>query len=246
MKTIDFSYFIERYNAGEMNETEKIWFEKELQGNKLLREEVALRRKTDAVLQDLDTIRLRSKLMEIEKSRAEKQKVVKPWGNSLKYAAVLTAFILVGSLFLLNNRKLSSDELLEKYYEPYEAPAPLRSKKTFVNQDYITAVEYFNVHDYRKAALYFSKVVENDPRYMESTLLYGVSNFEEKNYPEAEHSFAKVIDDDNNLFIEDAQWYLALCYLKTGEQEKASRQFTSIKNSESIYSKKAKKILRNI
>ena len=33
MKTIDFSYFIERYNAGEMNDDEKQWFRKELEGN---------------------------------------------------------------------------------------------------------------------------------------------------------------------------------------------------------------------
>ena len=37
MKTIDFSYFIERYNAGEMSESEKQWFLKELEGNEKLR-----------------------------------------------------------------------------------------------------------------------------------------------------------------------------------------------------------------
>ena len=36
MKTIDFSYFIERYNAGEMSDAEKLWFEKELEGDKNL------------------------------------------------------------------------------------------------------------------------------------------------------------------------------------------------------------------
>ena len=30
MKTIDFSYFIERYNAGEMSEAEKLWFRRKL------------------------------------------------------------------------------------------------------------------------------------------------------------------------------------------------------------------------
>ena len=30
MKTIDFSYFIERYNAGEMDDAEKEWFRNEL------------------------------------------------------------------------------------------------------------------------------------------------------------------------------------------------------------------------
>jgi hypothetical protein len=37
MKTIDFSYFIERYNAGEMSSDEEQWFNKELIGNDMLR-----------------------------------------------------------------------------------------------------------------------------------------------------------------------------------------------------------------
>jgi hypothetical protein len=36
MKTIDFSYFIESFNAGEMNQAEKVWFLKELNGNESL------------------------------------------------------------------------------------------------------------------------------------------------------------------------------------------------------------------
>jgi len=40
MKTIDFSYFIERYNTGEMDTMEKKWFIKELEGNKALQKEV--------------------------------------------------------------------------------------------------------------------------------------------------------------------------------------------------------------
>jgi len=37
MKTIDFSYFIERYNANEMSDAERTWFRKELDGNDQLR-----------------------------------------------------------------------------------------------------------------------------------------------------------------------------------------------------------------
>ena len=45
MKTIDFSHFIEKYIAGEMGEDERNWFEKELEGNDNLRNEVDLRKK---------------------------------------------------------------------------------------------------------------------------------------------------------------------------------------------------------
>ncbi|MFO7619772.1 MAG: tetratricopeptide repeat protein, partial [Bacteroidales bacterium] len=101
-------------------------------------------------------------------------------------------------------------------------------------------------HDYRRAAVYFSKVLENNPKDMESTLLQGVSNFEISNYPESKQLFTSVIDDNNNLFIEDARWYLALCYFRTDEEMKAIGQLQEIKKSSSIYKSDAKKILRKI
>ena len=78
MKTIDFSYFIERYNAGEMDEAEKEWFRKELQKNEMLRKEVELRSRTDAVLKNHDLMKLRSKLNAIEKQRREPVPLKKP------------------------------------------------------------------------------------------------------------------------------------------------------------------------
>ncbi len=60
-------------------------------------------------------------------------------------------------------------------------------------------------------------------------MMTGISKFEEENYPEAKVSFTKVIDNKDNLFFEDAQWYLALCYLKTGEKDKAVNSLSVIK-----------------
>jgi hypothetical protein len=74
MKTIDFSYFIERYNAGEMSESEKQWFLKELEGNEKLRNEVNLRKRTDEILKNQNVMSLRNKLSEIENRRKEIQR----------------------------------------------------------------------------------------------------------------------------------------------------------------------------
>lgn len=247
MKTIDFSYFIERYNAGEMTETEKIWFQKELDGNKKLLEEVLLRKKTDMVIKDHGVIQLRNKLSEIEKTRTVYGSVNKRGKNfPLKYAALLAGLILAGSLYMISNRNLTNDEIVSRFYRPYEGISNVRSQQTVANADYSRAVDYYNIHDYRNAALYFSKVLSDDPKYIESTMFYGVSNYEEKNFPEAEISFRRVIDNDENLYLEDAQWYLALCYMKTNETERAVSQLSLISKSESIYSRDAGKILRRL
>jgi tetratricopeptide (TPR) repeat protein len=247
MKTIDFSYFIERYNADEMNEAEKQWFRKELEGNCKLREEVELRSKTDMVLNDQAAFLLRNKLRDIERKRSEAITSKHDGKHSaLKYAAVVTLFIVLGSLFMLNRRNLPDNEIFDRYYKPYEGISASRSLESKANSDYLTAMDYYKIHDYSNAALYFTKALRSNPMDMESTMFNGVSNFEEKNYPVAKQSFNKVIDNNDNYFIEDAQWYLAWCYIQTNEPALAVEQLNMIKNSESIYRKDARKILKRI
>ena len=247
MKTGDYSYFSERYLAGEMNEAEKEWFRNELGRNEKLREEIALRQKINSALRNHEVIQLRSKLAVIGKKKAEEQAAKKPRKNgAFTRAAIFTGLILCGSLALMNSRNMTTEEVFERYYKTYDVTTPLRSVTDAGNSDYSTALEYFNISDYRNAAYYFSKVLSNDPRHMESVMMTGISKFEEENYPEASVSFTKVIDNKDNLFFEDAQWYLALCYLKTGEKAKAVNSLSVIKQSESIYSRNARKILRKI
>jgi tetratricopeptide (TPR) repeat protein len=247
MKTIDFSYFIERYNAGEMDVAEKQWFTKELSDNEKLRKEVELRSKTDTVLKNQDLMNLRNKLNAIEKQREEPVPVRKSTrAVNIKYAAVIAGFIIIGSIALLTNRKLSNDEILDQYYKPYEAASASRSGELVENTDYTYALDYYKIRDYRTAAIYFNKVLENDPGNMQSELLNGISNFEIQNYPEAKGSFSRVIANHNNYYIDHAQWYLALCYIKTEEKLKAIEQLAIIEKSKTIYRKDARKILKSL
>jgi tetratricopeptide (TPR) repeat protein len=248
MKTIDFSHFIERYIAGEMGEDEKLWFGKELENNENLRKEIDLRKKTDLVLKNREMITLRNKLSEIEKRRKDADvtisKPVRP--VYLRYAALITALAVIGSVIFFTGQNTGSDEVIGRIYKGYEPPASQRSGQSAANADFTLALEFYNTNDYENAARFFSKVVESNPKDMQSVLLKGVSNFEDQKYPEAKISFTTVIDDNNNLYIETARWYLALCYIKTNEKEKAVSQLQSITNDNGIYSKDARKILRKL
>jgi hypothetical protein len=247
MKTIDFSYFIEKFNAGEMDDAEKQWFQKELKGNSNLRDEVKLREKTEMVLTDYSSLQLRNKLRVIEKQRAEAVPSRNRRRQSpIRYAAVITAFILLGSLLLFSGKNLTADEILDRFHKPYEGIAASRSAESITDDNYKAALDYYSIHDYSTAALFFNKVLEKNPGDMESTMLYGVSNFEENNFPVAEQSFTSIVVNNDNYYIEDAQWYLALCYIKTNEQTKAVDQLIMIRNSGNIYSKDARKVLRRI
>ncbi len=248
MKTIDFSHFIERYIAGEMGEDERQWFEMELEGNKSLKSEIDLRKKTDLILKNQDVLSLRNKLAVLEKKRKEKEVIPQKSRRPvyIQYAAVITALVILGSAVIFTGRQKSGDEILNGYYKAYEPPASQRSGLTNENADFQLALEFYNTSDFANAALFFNKVVKSNPKDMQSVLLSGVSNFEDKQYPEAKKSFTTVIDDNNNLFIETARWYLALCYVKTNETNKAVVQLQTLTEDGGLYSKNARKILRKI
>jgi len=247
MKTIDFSYFIERYNADEMSDAEKHWFQKELKSNKDLSVEINLRRKSDEILRRQDIISLRNKLTEIEKRREEAIPVKKTKiPTYFYYAAAIAVFMVIGSTAIFPGKKLSNDEIVLKYNKQYEPQTAQRSGLADENADFLLALEYYNTHDFANAAILFKKVVEVNPKDMEYSFLYGVANFEDKKYPEAEEWFVKVINNGKNLFTETAKWYLALCYVQTNDREKAYQQLDIISKEGSIYSKDAKKIMRRL
>jgi tetratricopeptide (TPR) repeat protein len=248
MKTIDFSHFIERYIAGEMGEDERNWFEKELEGNANLRNEVDLRKKTEMILKNQSVLSLRNKLTQIEKQRQETETtpVKRKSPVYIRYAAGITAVVVIGSAVLFTGNHVTGDEVINKYYKAYEPPASQRSFQSSENADFSLALEFYNTNDFANAALFFSKVVESNPKDMQSVLMKGVSNFEDKQYPEAKQSFTTVINDNNNLFIETAKWYLALCYIKTNDTVKAISQLQGISEEGGIYSKNARMILRKL
>ena len=248
MKTIDFSYFIERFNAGEMSDTEKQWFLKELEGNEKLRNEVNLSKRTDEILKNQKLMSLRNKLSEIENRRNAVKRPARFSKKAayIKYAALIAGLILIGGLTLFQGKQLSSEEILKQYYRAYEPLTGQRSVTTGSDADFTLALEFYNIHDYANAAILFTKVLENKPNDLQTLLLKGVANFEEQKYPEAKQSFGRVIDDKDNLYVDHAKWYLALCYLNTNEMEKAKQLFEFIGKESGIYQNDAKKIVRGL
>ena len=243
MKTIDFSYFIERYNAGEMDQTEETWFKKELEGDESLQKEVLLRKKTDNILGQQDIITLRNKLASIENAKKdEMNKSGKFYVPRFRYAAVITGLIVIGSLLFFSFNKQSSETIFKKYYQTYNYTETSRSAGASFNR----AIDYFNNKEFERALEGFQAFLKTNPGSSKIEFLSGISNMELRNYPDAEKSFDRVITRNDNLYIDDANWCLAMCYIITGNKSKAREQLSKIAKSESINKNNARKILRHL
>jgi TolA-binding protein len=243
MKTIDFSYFIEKYITGEMNQIEKKWFEKEIEGNESLKKEVLLRKKADLILERYDIVSLRQKLVSIEKSKKDELKKNKKLTSSgFRYAAIFTGLVVVGSLLFLSFKHQSPETIYKRYYQVYNTTGSTRSAETSYND----AIDYFNKKEFAKALAGFQAYLKQNPGSLKFEFLSGISNMEIRNFNNAELSFNKIIKKEGNLYVEDANWYLAMCYIATNDIAMARYQLRKIVMSESFYKSKAKKILRHL
>jgi len=243
MKTIDYSYFMERYIANEMDQTERIWFEKEIGGNESLQKELLLRRKTENILERRDIVSLRNKLVSIENSKKEEMVKNEQLGSPrFRYAAIFTGLVIIGSIVFLSFRPESSVEIYKKYYHVYDNPGQSRSAEGTYNE----AIDNFNKGEFQKALEGFQAYLKNRPESSQIEFLSGVSKMEIRNFPDAEISFKKVIDKKISSYTADANWYLAMCYIATDDKVTAKYQLRNIIKSGSIYKSMARSILRHL
>ena len=90
----------------------------------------------------------------------------------------------------------------------------------------------------------FKKIIDKDASNIAVKFYYGISNIEIHNYANAITAFNEIIRQNDNLYIEHAEWYLGLCYLKSNQKDKALDQFLAVaSNPDNYHQKEARAIL---
>lgn len=245
---LDYSEFIERYLDSEMSGHELIWFEKELDSNEWLQSELNLRKKVNNAITEDRFMQLRN---EIEEAHAQYHNAEKHLPNKQKRvfaaASVVASFFL--ALFLILNLSVwnvSNNKLFDKYFEPYQANMTFRSADSELNSSLLTAMQLYENKRYKEALKLFEEILQTDPSRVGLNLYSGISKMEIHEYENAGSSFNKVINDKFNLYIEQAEWYLSLCYMITGQDDKAVKLLEKIVAENSFNTREAKKILRKL
>jgi tetratricopeptide (TPR) repeat protein len=243
--------FIQPFLDGELSREELDWINKELESNAVLADDIKLYREVDSAIREQDVMGLRNQLEVIHNSMDDSTrnpKRVPRYRKTISYAAIASLAILisVGILYKIQTRKLSNVEIYEKYYEPYDVTMVYRSAGENTDRLYQEARLRYEAGQFQEAITLFEKLLKSDPADMATTLYSGISYMEVNRYNEADKSFSKIIDQNDNLFIEQAEWYLGFCYLMTNETEKARTQFEKIAGSNSSYKDHASHILKKL
>ncbi len=249
---IDYSGFVEKYLNETMEKDELKWFREEMDLNPSLADEVQMQRDIgDAILNE-ETLEFRAQISSLfekeEPVRKPDTRSTISIPHSVRVAvASFAALIMFGAgLYMYTHRTIPADKLFETYYEPYDGLMNVRSSNTEVANILVSAMHKYENKEFESALLLFETVLATDMNSITSRFYSGISYMATERFSVAETTFNKVIDHNDNLFIEHAEWYLSLCYLKTGEKDKARELLNTIAKTEGYYSRSARNLARNL
>lgn len=244
-----YSELIQAYLAGELSTEERRDFEAAMERDELLRKEVDLHREVDSALLETDILSLRGKLKDAHQritSPAQDGKIFHLRPKQAVYAVAAVAILLVASAWvftLLRNPSISSDQLYEMYYQPDDAVMVMRSGDDQGQGDLLVeALRMYEDENFEGALQLFKKDDSNLMVHFYSGLAY----MEIEHFNEAIRSFQTILDDQQNLFVEQAQWYQGLCYLKTGRPDMAKEVLNELAVNGGPYKVKVEFILKNL
>ncbi len=248
---MNYSRYVDRYLDNVMSSEEHVWFEKELEGNLELQNEVKLQKSLHAAISDRETFALKEQLELIHEQLynpwTTKIRISKPVKKAMSIVAGIAVLMLAFALlFVRQIDNTSSSELYAQYFKPAEVGMSFRTSGNEVSNDLRTAMMLYESKRFEEAIGLFEKILEEDESRIGLNLYSGISHMEVKQYNEANIRFRKIIDHKSNAFIESAEWYLGLCYLLTEDDTKAKEVFANIADHKSYYSKDAKKILNKL
>ena len=232
---------IEKYIEGRLTKSELIEFEEELEND------LEFKSFIHSVTKPLSSpyasfvartkLRIRYSLKRIKNS---------PFTVKEKYWALATAVIVLvltsGIWFsgtLISTHK--GETLFNEYFSVYHNAIDVNR----ASYELINAVENYDAGKFNEATHFFLVQLINEPNDLVSEFYLGISRLASDKPIMAEQSFKKILENNNNQFKDPAEWYLALCSLKTGKLKLARQQLQQISNDKQHgYSLKARVLLK--
>jgi ribosomal protein L22 len=241
---------IEGYIYEELTEHETALFEAALTDSNELNSEVELIRNIDRAIQEKDIMLLRDNLSNIAAENIEDRKTERSINIRFRrrkmVLSIAAACLLLLGITGILSRYSSEDNIYKEFYTKYETTGVSRSSNSNADQTLSLALQKFNNQDYESALNLLQEVIAKDQSNIVGRFYSGVSLQELGKYKNAIKEYEVVVVDKDNLFIEQAEWYIGLCYIQINEDKKAIQQFKKIANSQGFYQQKAISILKKM
>jgi len=227
-------------------------FEDRLKTDKQLHKEVKLQKEINNSIENLNLKETLDEVYESYKSQKEYNNYTTARTYSIHInlknwliAASITLLLILGGgiTYHFQTRDSLENRLYASYYEPFNKIDNYVTNSSGLN----LAQEKYLKGDYMNAFLLFDKLPASLTIESEKHFYKALSLMELERFDKAIENFEYLFDCQG--YFEAAPqvyWYLALCYLKSGDNRKAIELFEKIVKTNGYNYKKAKRILKKL
>jgi hypothetical protein len=259
IENIALTELIDRYLGGELKPEEKTAFERRLATEPALSEQVTLHRQITASVKSSGRAGLLAMLeeedakmpayQEVAVAEKPEAKVIPFAGRSKQmyyWAAAAVLLLLVPFIFIIRNTT-SADKIFANYFKPHEYQGVPVSGDT---ADLSTkAMNHYEEGKYALALPILEKMLGNKAAAAEAEVQFykGNSHLALNHAKDAVACFEAVIAMPANQYTEEAQWYLALSYIKADNKAKAKELLNTIVDTQNHpFHKDASELLKKL
>lgn len=234
---------IEKYLRNEMSAEEVREFEKQLQESPSLRKQLAREGELFASFDQVRRERLLDHFKDLDRSLQGKAVSRSMTTNTwLKWAATVSALIIVGYLGYLNLNRSTPSQLYGEYFKPYpNVVEPV----TRDNGSAATAFVYYETAEYEQALAAFGELLDEDPGHIAHRFYYAMTSMILENDNEAIEIFESLAIEDSD-FRDQATWYISLLYLRQNNEEGAQPYLQQLIDRNTTWSDEASEILSRL
>ena len=215
---------IQEYLDGNISGEDLQEFEQRMESDPEFRSEVESLQKVEKELGILGAESFINKVSqwesEYQEQESEDSTPVRSMDSPFKtYYAIAASLVLAvaAGYFLFFGSPASPESVYQEYYSPYEDMILERGDNT-IQEQLLNGMKAYNEGRYSEATNYFSPYLEANPEDYRVWFYQGISQAETDMLEAALSSFEKAAND--SMFRQQAQWYSALTWLKSGDSEK--------------------------
>ncbi|MEZ4776372.1 MAG: hypothetical protein R3D00_24570 [Bacteroidia bacterium] len=230
---------LEAYLENQLSPEEKKEFEKELEQNVALSEELLQYRQAYAALK---VLRHNDLLKEVQNYSDERRRA---WRKSLLLYSGIAASLLIlvfsayGFAFSYSN-----GAIFDRYFSPYVSLyGTLRSQGNDDSTDFFRAMKAYSERDYSYSIKALRTISPESVFYKDAQLYLANALMALKQYREAQQ-----VLEDADVSVPQVGWYLGLSLLATEDSEKAQKVFEALRQNpkDDFYQKKADLVLSDL
>lgn len=242
----DYFEHIEDYLKGKLDEPMITEFKEAMKESVELREQVELYPVAERVLDIAAAQELKNRIGNIRQQKSKVVPIQKKSSRVFRLVAIAASVLLLvtmGTTWFMSNQ-YSNEGIASSNFVPYDAGVLLGEND---DNAYTQGVLAYQKKDFATAITAFEKVPTIDGLYAETQFYLGNAYLSQNEAEKAITAFEVAQNANLPQFQEPTEWYLALAYLRTGDEDKAKELLMAISNNANhFYNANALKVLEGL